>query len=790
MRLTLRTLLAYMDDILDPADHEELGRKIESSEFATDLIHSSRDTVRRLRLSAPDVLDATKGVDANMVAEYLDNTLAPEAVAEYERVCLESDMHLAEVASCHNVLTMVLGEPAEVSEEVRQRLYALAEKLGGKQQLRIEPSHEKPQTAASADAAPAASTEAAEAAPETAPKVAPSVVPAVATEVPDYLREALRARKRAKRLMIAAVLLLCVTGVAGYLAVWGSLHKAEAPAEVAGTDAETLEVDLDIPDMDLSSPDITEPGSTDAAASGAEGGPDSAPLPFVPGDADEAPPAFDPSATTPEATDTQPTAPATTGDPDAAMPTGASESDMTEPATEPGESEPTTNLTGPDTSLPEMTPDDTATTVPEGTDAATDGTLPSEGTESTAEAALPGEQPSDAETAEPPEPAGPLLLGNYPGNSDVLLQYDADSSTWVRTAPRSGINAGERLLTLPKFRTHVVLAGVNAYLSGGTQIVLPEEPIQLGNEPADLTMELVYGRVILNAAMDGSTVVLKVGDQLRELQLEGSASLAVEARRQFIPGSDAEQEPSPIVSTWYLTSGKMHLVDEVDDLEIEAPAVWQMAPGVAESPEAIDELPEWIDREKVSVTERRALATLNDELAPGQPVRIRLLELSDPNQLGRRREVRSLAAQCGVYIGEFEPFVQSLNDEQQKAVWNSHIDTLREAMALSPRLASQVRDAFVALRGEEAADDLMQMVQGYDVEAIRASQAAEEGAMRQLIGWLDNDSLDYRVLALHNLQEITGKTLGGYRPEHNATQRQRAMRIWWDRFDKGELLPK
>ncbi|HMO86446.1 MAG TPA: hypothetical protein PKC18_16155, partial [Lacipirellulaceae bacterium] len=56
MRLPLRTLLAYMDDILDPSDHEELGRKIEASPFATELNHRTRDAVRRLRLSAHEPL--------------------------------------------------------------------------------------------------------------------------------------------------------------------------------------------------------------------------------------------------------------------------------------------------------------------------------------------------------------------------------------------------------------------------------------------------------------------------------------------------------------------------------------------------------------------------------------------------------------------------------------------------------------------------------------------------------------------------------------------------------------
>ena len=99
MRLTLRTLLAYLDDVLDPADKDELSQKIESSEFAEDLVHRTRDTMRRLRLSAPQVIGTGVALDPNTVAEYLDNVMPPESVGDFERICLESDMHLAEAAA-------------------------------------------------------------------------------------------------------------------------------------------------------------------------------------------------------------------------------------------------------------------------------------------------------------------------------------------------------------------------------------------------------------------------------------------------------------------------------------------------------------------------------------------------------------------------------------------------------------------------------------------------------------------------------------------------------------------
>ena len=125
MRLTLRTLLAYLDDILEPAQTREMGARIEESGAARTLIDRIREVLRRRRLLAPDLEGPGTGIDPNTVAEYLDNTLTPDAVADVERVCLESDVQLAEVAACHQVLTLVLGEPVSVLPQSRERMYAL-----------------------------------------------------------------------------------------------------------------------------------------------------------------------------------------------------------------------------------------------------------------------------------------------------------------------------------------------------------------------------------------------------------------------------------------------------------------------------------------------------------------------------------------------------------------------------------------------------------------------------------------------------------------------------------------
>src|SRR5207253_6626779 len=125
MRLTLRTLLAYLDDTLEPAQAKLIGQKVAESEAAQELIGRIKQVTRRRRLTTPPLTGPGAKFDPNTMAEYLDNVLPAEQVTELEETCLASDVHLAEVAACHQVLTLFLGEPALVPPTARQRMVGL-----------------------------------------------------------------------------------------------------------------------------------------------------------------------------------------------------------------------------------------------------------------------------------------------------------------------------------------------------------------------------------------------------------------------------------------------------------------------------------------------------------------------------------------------------------------------------------------------------------------------------------------------------------------------------------------
>jgi hypothetical protein len=124
MRLTLRTLLAYVDDTLSPDQAREIGQKVAESTVAQELMERIKKVTRRRGLTVPPAAGPER-IDANTVAEYLDNDLPADHVAEVEEMALNSDVHLAEIAACHQILTLVLGEPAHVPPTARERMYGL-----------------------------------------------------------------------------------------------------------------------------------------------------------------------------------------------------------------------------------------------------------------------------------------------------------------------------------------------------------------------------------------------------------------------------------------------------------------------------------------------------------------------------------------------------------------------------------------------------------------------------------------------------------------------------------------
>ncbi len=123
MRLTLRTLLAWLDDTLSPNEVREIGKQVAESPFARELVERLHKVSRRRRLTVPSS-NGPDGTDPNEVAAYLDNEMEPDAVAEFERKCLTSDVHLAEVACSHQILSLI-GQKAKVPDVVRQRMHHL-----------------------------------------------------------------------------------------------------------------------------------------------------------------------------------------------------------------------------------------------------------------------------------------------------------------------------------------------------------------------------------------------------------------------------------------------------------------------------------------------------------------------------------------------------------------------------------------------------------------------------------------------------------------------------------------
>lgn len=125
MRLTLRTLLAYRDGVLSSEDQADLHRRIQENPHVANLLRRIEELSNSHRIYSPKLEESGAG-DPNVVAEYLDDALTNDLVAELERLCLEKSEYLSELASCHHLL----AEAMQNQVAVPKSLQGLAIRLG------------------------------------------------------------------------------------------------------------------------------------------------------------------------------------------------------------------------------------------------------------------------------------------------------------------------------------------------------------------------------------------------------------------------------------------------------------------------------------------------------------------------------------------------------------------------------------------------------------------------------------------------------------------------------------
>ncbi|MBS0209068.1 MAG: hypothetical protein JSS27_08960 [Planctomycetes bacterium] len=834
MRLTLRTLLAYLDQNLEPGDSQEIASKVKESEFATTLVHRIRDVTRRLRLGAPKVEGRGLALDANTVAEYLDNSLSAERVPDFERICLESDIHLAEVAASHQVLALVLDKPAEIEPAIRQRMYALPSQAA---------AHDAAGSAAPAEADSASSAAGGEAASSIAAsveheaeaprRVAPTPppipprdtprVPAVATdtapvpetvpseadlrparrqiEVPEYLRES-TPRRGSRGRLIAALLLFIVVGAAIGVLLNGEqlqswLASSNPPTE--GTDlptatmtGQTTSKDLNVvPGLDdagkipgglqqpasmPTTPAATAP--TTAVPTPAAPTSPTAPAANVPTAPTPGTPTVAPAAGTPAAPGTvaQPASLPPGTAPPVVVPGAAPAAPGTAP-TAPGMApNPPPVATTPPTGIPGTTP-----AIP-GTPATPGSAIPAPPAPGIGPVAMNAGTPGVASGAAAPvaqpvvvPPAAPEGVGQYMNESDLLVRAINGPLQWERMLGKATVLSGNRLLCLPSYSAKLAMtAGVRVDLLGGAEVkLLPNDPQKVPG------VELVEGRImVLEAARPETALNVVINGQPGRLVLaDQNSAAALDVDRLHLEGTDPEKQAGPVEAVLYAFTGQISWTDATGKTEKLAAPVRRVLMGSSTTQQA--GMPRWLTSEERSATQIRASAELPKLLPQDRPISQALQEEA---ATGRKQENVLLSLQALARLDDYNPLVLALKERTQRSLWPEVIDALRDAIGRSPQHAEQVRKAFEKHYGAKGLE-LYRMLWGYTPDQIQS------GGGMQLVRYLDHEDLEFRVLSIGTLKRMAGTDLF-YRPDDTVAKRQPFVVKWKQKIETGQLFSR
>jgi hypothetical protein len=764
MRLTLRTLLAYLDNILELDDRELLEKKVQESEFAQNLIKRSRETVNNQELSALDPIGHSIRQDPNAVAEYLDNTMAREQIEEFERQCLdntsEADTRLAEITACHHILTMVLGDPVQFAASSRERMYRIGESEKIDRQTDAGESSQEPiagveQTDTHAVAGSASSNQS-----TTDPD--DSFDPAdllPSSKLPDYLRSE---DKRNRWLPIIATTLVAAV-VTGILLILfepsSSAIKQSENGAVAKSDSQ------DVAENTSFSPDQTPAlqGSTPPVIPEVPEGNNSEKVTTnisekpIPSDASE-------SAKPPveNSKPNQPVENSVTSSNDAAKPNARAV-----PAEE-----------------KEVLPESGAPSSATQEDPPSNDTLPTN-TEEPVEAEQPtaGSQDTDKDTSKltatddsPTEAAegGNQVLGRLVSSDQILLVSPDgfDKLRWL--PPQSNLKKGQKLVALPTFRPILSLLAFTVELEGGSILELLDL-----NEGGIPTIKLSYGRMIVRTNFDGGMLHLKINDK-RSITLtlkNTETAIGVEVWPKTPLGRDPETAERDYTIDIYTLSSSVEWQEGPMQGVVEAGQLQSLGLMPPPEPQSFSVAPEWATKVQMSKLDARAVPAIRDVLQDDRNVKLSFSELVEKR---RQVEVKQLALRCCAHIGYFDPLVEALGDESMDRRWAKCATYLQEAAWRHPEYARRVRESMERLRNEKGVD-LYRMLWGYTNEGLLNNGEAE-----QLVEFLSSEDLDLRVLSHWNLKTITGKGYS-FHPNKSESKRRQSLKRWQALLNKGNI---
>ncbi len=768
MRLTLRTMLAYLDGILEPEDAQDIGKKIEESTFASDLIHRIRDLSRRPSVAAPDSASPGQGLGPNAMAEYLDNTLPPEKVTEFEKICLDSDVHLAEVSACHQILTLVLGEPAEIEPASRQRMYDIRAQFDRSMADDAIPSDSQTEIVVPPPLA-GLSTSSTDPEAERKARSKPTI--------PEYLREPTN-KYRWVSIATASIVAVCLLVI--LLKALGSFEPGttmgnmlvglgivkdnkQVAVETEKAAAQPIKTASDAsakakPENKAKGP---EPKSSlestaKALAAASKAAETAKPSGAEPTSAEPSPGSAE-KASTPEKT-TEQSEPATE--------TGAKGSGL-----ESG----TGGQSGPVLKTEVVQSQDTASKESAETPKQPRGDELAENT------AIPSGAKSPEEKASPPNSD---RLGRYVSEDQILLGNSGLDTDWQRVASKELLSGGEQLLALPTYRPDINLAaGIKLRVLGGTELeLLPA----IAKEPAGIKIR--FGRIVATPLANSDTRLrIITGDRSGVItfnagkETDPDTVVAIEVRNIHVPGANPETEPAHITVEFLVTAGRV-LWDEKGQktLEIAAPARLKIEGQSAPELATLKDVPKWAgSSEAISQLDQLAAPVIAKELLAAKNDRTVLLVLKELAE-DRRKEVRLLAMRCLAYLNYFDPLVILLNNSEYKNDWDNCVDQLREAVGRDAETAAAVRKALGNRYPHDAAD-MYRMLWGYNNKNL------ESGEDEKLVNFLADDNLALRVLSFWNLKDITGKSLL-YQPEQTQqSRRQQSVQIWRQRLKANEI---